>query len=272
MVIHRSGIGRGLTMADLTQLTALVTGASSAVGAACVRALHRDGASVACTYHRHQAPVDDLCEELNSLRPRSAISVPYDLAVAGSAAEAVEAVGAQWFRLDIVVAAAHVWPVSGPGPREKPLDATPTEDWTRELRSNVEGQAALAAAALPALRRSSNGRYVAIGTSTLRYPVPNAAPYLAVKSALTGLVVGLAWDGGPDAVTANVVNPGWIMDLDQLPHDVREFLEPLHAAHAAKSPLRRLVSADEVAAAVRFLASPEAAGITGICLDVTAGY
>ena len=75
-----------------------------------------------------------------------------------------------------------------------------------------------------------------------------------------------------DGVTANVVIPGWIVDLDAVPEAFRDEMQRLAEEHAAKSPMRRLVSVADVAAVVLFLASPFARSVNGETIPVTAGF
>lgn len=255
---------------QLSESVVLVTGGSSRLGSAIATAFSEEGAAVAITYAGNRDAAQRAADDVTARGGRASIH-QYDMTRSQSADELVLDVTSTHGRLDIVVANALRWPDSGPGPRSEPFDEG-GGDWVHELHANTFGPAALSRAVLPSLRRSGQGRLIFIGTSTLRHPVRGEATYLAAKSSLTGLAVGLAWDAGGDGVTANIVVPGWIVDLDSVPETFRPELERLAAEHAAQAPLGRLVTATDVAAAVVFLASPLARSITGETLAVTAGF
>lgn len=255
---------------DLNGSTAVVTGGSSRLGASIAAHLAEHGANIALTYATNRDAASRVADDVSRFGGKVTMH-RYDLSDAESSSALVTEVNDQHGRLDVVVANALRWPNTGPGPRPGPLDETDA-DWIAELHANTIGPVALVRNALRCLRKSEHGRVILIGTSTLRHPVPGAAVYLTAKSGLEGLAKGVAWDAGRDGVTANVVVPGWIVDLDAVPEEFRDEMARLAQEHATKSPMQRLVTAADVAAVVLFLASPFARSVTGETIHVTAGF
>jgi len=173
----------------------------------------------------------------------------------------VEAVIQRFGRLDILVNNAGVFVMGQVHDRANNL-----AELDRMFAVNVGGVVAAVRAAAPVM--GDGGRIISIGSvvgdST---PFPGAADYSATKTALLGYTRGWARDLGPKGITANTVQPGPI-DTDMNPAENGDFSEAQKAATA----LGRYGTADEVAAAVAFLAGPHAAYITGTTLTVDGGF
>jgi 3-oxoacyl-[acyl-carrier protein] reductase/(S)-1-phenylethanol dehydrogenase len=148
-----------------------------------------------------------------------------------------------------------------------PFDALDPADWTRTFRINVDGAFRLLRATLVDLRAEGSGRIVLI-TSSSYYAAPaGMSHYIASKGALTGLVRGLATELGPAGITVNAVAPG----LARTENAVRNIPEEHFALVLGRQAIGRSDEADDVAAAVAFLASEDAAFITGQTLLVDGG-
>lgn len=241
---------------------ALVSGGGSGIGAATARRLAAAGARVA-VMGRRRDPVERIAAEIGGL------ACVGDSARAEDAERAVAETIAALGGVDILVANAG---------GEGSAAALDIDDrmWEAVLRSNLTSSFVLARAALPALVERS-GAIVVVSSVAGRFAIPDDAGYTTAKHALVGLTRSLARDYGPRGVRVNAVCPAWtrtpIADasMDRLAARRGTDREGAYALSTAHVPLRRPVTAEEVAAACVFLASPDASGITGAVLSVDGG-
>jgi NAD(P)-dependent dehydrogenase (short-subunit alcohol dehydrogenase family) len=152
------------------------------------------------------------------------------------------------------------------------ISANSDDEWARILDINVTGIARVTRAALPHLRRSSNAAVVNMCSAVAFVGVRQRAAYSASKGAVLALTLAMAADHVSDGIRVNAVAPGtadtaWVGRLLGQADDPEAAAEALRA----RQPLGRLVSADEVAHAVAWLASPSAASTTGAILRVDGG-
>ena len=247
---------------DLTGRAALVTAGSRGIGAATAAALARAGCDVAVNYRADAAAAERVAEAVRA-EGRRALVVQADVAdsaaVSAMVARAQEAFG----RLDIVVSNA------GAGTRV-PMHEITDEEYRRVFDINVKGFVALARAALPAMRAARSGRIVAVssvvGRSGKAFMSPSPT-YAGAKAALIGYVRGLAREVGGLGITVNAVCPGWV------DWGTKHAAAPAEVRQDALSqiPLGRTGTAEDIANAIVFLASDQAAYITGVSLDVNGG-
>ncbi len=244
----------------LTGKVALVTGGSRGIGAAIARALADDGADVAISYAASEDKAKAVVDALRAKGVR-ADAFKADQANPDEVNGLVQAVVHAFGHLDILVNNAGVFTLGQVHDRANNLD-----ELDRMFAVNVGGVATAVRAAAPLM--GEGGRIISIGSvvgeST---PFAGAADYSATKAALLGYTRGWARDLGPKGITVNTVQPGPI-DTDMNPAGNGEFSDAQKAATA----LGRYGTADEVAAAVAFLAGPSSGYITGTTLTVDGGF
>jgi 2-keto-3-deoxy-L-fuconate dehydrogenase len=238
--------------AEFAGLRAIVTGGASGIGLATATMLADRGARVACL---------DLVAEV----PEPLLAVRCDVADDDSVRRAVADVIAAFGGLDILVNNAGI------GAQGTVAD-NPDTEWRRSFEINVMGIVRMSRAALDALRASEHAAIVNTCSIAATAGLPQRACYSATKGAVQSLTLAMAADHIREGIRVNCVNPGtadtpWVGRLlDQADDPAAE-----RAALNARQPMGRMVTADEVAAAICYLASPLAASTTGIALAVDGG-
>ncbi len=241
----------------LSGKAALVTGGSRGIGAAIARSLADEGADVAISYVSNVDKAKSLVRELQEKGVR-AVAFQADQASTDEVAALVRKVAAHFGHLDILVNNAGVF-ITGP------VGEVKAEDVARQFAVNVGGVNAAVREAAQLMKEG--GRIISIGSmGGTSSPWPGIADYSATKAAVAAYTRGWARDLGPKGITVNTVQPGPI-DTDMNPDD-----GDFAAAQKAKTALGRYGTSEEVAAAVAFLASPEAAYITGSVITVDGGF
>ena len=237
--------------------TAFVTGGSRGIGAAIVRRLARQGADVVFTYQSSASVADALVASIEA-DGGHAQAVKADAADAAALTSAITAAAARTGRLDILVNNAGVFL---PGA----IDDFSLSDFDQTLAVNVRAVFVAIKAAVPLMQ--SGARIINIGsTNAHRMPFGGAAAYAMSKSALSGLTQGLSRDLGPRGITINNVEPGPVA-TDMNP-PTGDFATLMHGLMA----LPRHGTADEIAGMVAYLASEEAAFVTGAGLKIDGGF
>jgi NAD(P)-dependent dehydrogenase (short-subunit alcohol dehydrogenase family) len=238
---------------DFTGLRAVVTGGASGIGAAAATQLLERGAAVAVLDLDIAGRPDGAEGIVADVRDRDSV----DAAVA----RAAERLGG----IDVVVNNAGVGAIGT-------VADNPDDEWLRVLDINVVGMARVAAAALPWLRRSSAAAIVNTSSIAALNGLPQRALYAASKGAVLSLTFAMAADHVADGIRVNCVCPGtastpWIGRL------LAQAADPAaeRAALDARQPIGRMVTPDEVAHAILYLASPLAGSTTGTAIDVDGG-
>ncbi len=240
-------------MTEFDGLVALVTGGASGIGAAIAARLVSAGAQVAAL-------------DLNAdSAPAGVLGVATDVADDASVRSAVEQVATHFGRLDIVVNNAGI------GAQGTVADNDDAE-WHRVLDINVLGMVRVSRAALPHLRESSAAAIVNTCSVAATAGLPQRALYSASKGAVLALTRAMAADHLAEGIRVNCVCPGtadtpWVGRLLASAADP----DAERAALEARQPHGRLVSAEEVAGAVAYLASPLSGSTTGVALAVDGG-
>jgi len=241
-------------MGDFDGLVAVVTGGASGIGAATAVQLRDRGARVAVLDRSYTAVAEP-----------AMLEIPCDVSDSASVTSAVARVVERLGALDVLINNAGIGAVG---------DATQNDDaeWHRVLDVNVIGIARMTRAALPLLLRSSHPAIVNTCSAVASVGVPQRALYSASKGAVHALTLAMAADHIKQGIRVNAVTPGtadtpWVGRLlDQAP-------DPAAAAAAlrARQPMDRLVTADEIAFAIAYLASPMSGSTTGTILAVDGG-
>lgn len=237
---------------EFAGLKAIVTGGASGIGAATAKLLQERGADVAVL-------------DLNPDQAAGVKAIRCDVSDDASVRRAVEEAAEQLGGIDVVVNNAGV------GARGT-IEANDDDEWHRVFDVNVLGMVRVSRAALPHLRRSGHAAIVNTCSVAATAGLPQRALYSATKGAVLSLTLAMAADHLHEGVRVNCVNPGtadtpWIGRLlSSAPDPAAE-----RAALEARQPHGRLVSPEEVAAAIVYLASPLSGSTTGVDLAVDGG-
>ncbi|HTZ01640.1 MAG TPA: 3-oxoacyl-[acyl-carrier-protein] reductase [Xanthobacteraceae bacterium] len=241
-------------MFELTGKNVLVTGATGPIGSAIVRTLHGQGATVAISGTRRDV-LDQLAAELGE---RIHV-MPCNLADPAETEALVPRAEEVMGQLDVLVANAGVT-------RDNLLVQLRDEDWDQVLAVNLTATFRLSRAAVRGMMRRRFGRVIAITSVVGATGNPGQSNYVAAKAGITGMVKAMAQEYAKRGVTANCVAPGFIVTpmTQKLNDKQRETI-------LSKIPAGRAGTPEDVAAAVAFLASNEAAYVTGQTLHVNGG-
>ena len=236
---------------------ALITGGSRGIGAAIVKRLASEGADVAFTYTSSPERANEVAQAAEALGVR-ALAIQADSADASAVVAAVDRTVDKLGSIDILVNNAGVLAIA-------PIDDFTLADFDRTFAVNVRAVFVATQAAVKYMKQG--GRIINIGSCNAeRMPFAGGGVYAMSKSALQGLVKGLARDLGPRGITINNVQPGPIATEMNPPEG--EFAEMLKKLMA----LPRYGSVEEIAGMVAYLASPEAGFITGANLMIDGGF
>ncbi len=242
-------------MFDLTGMTALVTGASGGIGSAIARALAAQGARLAVS-GSNADKLEGFRDTLGGDHVALACNLGDAAAVDALVPQAVDALGG---RLDILVNNAGVT-------RDNLAMRMKDEEWADVIRINLEAAFRLMRAAVKPMMKARHGRIISITSVVGATGNPGQANYAASKAGLVGMSKALAQEVASRGITVNCVAPGFIVSAmtDALPQAQKDAL-------TARIPAGRLGQGEDVAGAVAYLASREAAYVTGQTLHVNGG-
>lgn len=241
----------------MSNRTALITGASRGIGRACSLTLSAAGARVAVAA-RSRAQLEELAGEIRA-RGGEACPVDMDLSNADSIKEAIARIARDFGRIDILVNNAGIT-------KDNLALRMKKEDWDLVISTNLTGAFLAIQQVLQGMMKERWGRIINISSVVGETGNAGQANYVASKAGLIGLTKALAQEMGSRNITINAVAPGFIET------DMTHGLSPeLKEKMLANIPLKRMGRAEDVAAAVKFLASDEAGYVTGHVLDVNGG-
>jgi 3-oxoacyl-[acyl-carrier protein] reductase len=217
--------------------TVLITGGSRGLGLVLARALVARGAAVALMARQPA----EIAQAVESLGPEArALGVAGDVRVPESCAQVVNEVASRFGRLDVLVnnaGATANW-------KPKDLETLSLEEWDRVFAVNVRGLFQVSRACVPLLKKSQ-GCIVNTASIVGLRPGPQPLPYAASKAAVVNLTKTLAWNLGPE-IRVNAVAPGW-MEGDWMQRMLKDKYDDLMGKRAKATPLRRVVTAEDVA-------------------------
>jgi 3-oxoacyl-[acyl-carrier protein] reductase len=219
---------------------ALVTGAATGIGRSAVLALARAGYDVTINYASSAQAAQTTADEARALGANTVL-VQCDVSDEGAVRQMMARVEAEFGHLDALVSNAGTtarWKV-------KDLESLDLSEWDRTFAVNVRGTFQVVRAAVPLLRKGTNPSIVNTASIVGLRPGPQPLPYAASKAAVVNLTKTLAWNLGPD-IRVNAVAPGW-MEGDWMERMLGDKYETLMSARAKATPLKRCVTADDVA-------------------------
>ena len=241
-------------MFDLTGKCALVTGASGGIGGAIATALHGAGATVGLSGTR-TAPLEELATALGDRAHVLPCNLGDAEAVNALPTQAIEAMGG----LDILVNNAGIT-------RDNLFMRMSEEDWAQVLEVNLTSTMRLCKGVVRPMMKARWGRIINISSIVGSTGNPGQANYAAAKAGMVGMSKSIAYEVASRGITVNCVAPGFIATAmtDKLNDDQKSGI-------LNQIPAGRMGEADEIAAAVLYLASPEAGYVTGATLHVNGG-
>lgn len=241
-------------MFDLTGKCALVTGASGGIGGAIVTALHGAGATVALSGTREE-PLKALAAELGDRAHVLPCNLSDAEAVDALPKQAIEAMGA----LDILVNNAGIT-------RDQLFMRMSDDEWQSVLDVNLTSTMRLCRGVMRPMMKARWGRIINISSIVGATGNPGQANYAASKAGMVGMTKSIAYEVASRGITANAIAPGFIATAmtDKLTDEQKEKIN-------VQIPAARMGQPEEIAAAVLYLASPEAAYVTGATLHVNGG-
>lgn len=244
---------------DLKGKTAVVTGASGELGRTIACTLAEAGADVAVHYSSNREKAEATAEKIRSMG-RHAITVQADVRNFSDVMQMKDIIHNELGDPQIVVDAAVIQLPKWTTVMEQPL-----EDYVSQFESCVMHNVNMAKAFVPAMIERNYGRFIGINTECAMQMFPTQSAYASGKRGMDGVLKVLAKEVGEHQITVNQVAPGWMISdrFRENPVDDSEY--------AAKVPLRRRGSDEDIANAVAFLASDLAGFITGVYLPVCGG-
>lgn len=244
---------------DLTNQTALITGAATGIGAAIARRLALAGAT-AVIADIDLAQAQAMAKEVSAEANTTAIPVAMDVSNREHVESALQIVLAKTGQLDILVNNAGI------AGRAAPVWEQTDDDWSKILAINLTGVFLCSRAVIQHMRQRAYGRIVNIASIAGKEGNPHMSGYSATKAAVIGFTKSLAKEVATEGICVNAVSPAVIKTkiLEQLtPKQVDYMTERI--------PMRRPGLPEEIAAVVHFLASPDCSFVTGQCYDASGG-
>lgn len=248
---------------------AAICGASTGIGYACALGLAKEGALVSICA-RHSGPLDQAAQNIIVETGARALSIQADVSDPTQALNFIQRTQKELGPPSILV-------LNAGGPPAGEFDALSDKQWQKAVETNFLSAIPLIRSVLPGMKKARWGRIIAITSMAVKQPVANLILSNSVRAALTGLLKTLAGEVGSWNITVNGILPGFT-DTDRLESLADRLSEiqgktvaEIREGWEAQGVLGRIGKAEEIAAAVTFLASKQAAFITGVSLAVDGG-
>ena len=252
--------------------TALVTGSTSGIGAACAKALAAEGASIMVNGFGEKAAIGALLAELQALSGAQVSHNEADLADAEQVEVLADACKKELGGIDILINNAGIQHVC-------PIDEFPPEKWRQMQAIMVDAPFLLTRALLPGMKAKGWGRIMATASAHASVASPNKSAYIVAKHGVLGLMKTVALEVAQQGITANCISPGYVwtpLVENQIPDTMRTRgmtrEQVIDDVLLAAIPQRKFVMPEQVAAMVVFLCRDEASAITGANLAVDGGW
>ena len=248
-------------MIELHGMTAVVTGGSRGIGRSTVVGMARAGARVVFSYASDMASARSAAAEVAAFGGE-ALPVAADVSRRDEAESLVEEAQARFGGVDILVNNAGIW-----NERPVPIEEMTDEEWDHMFAVNLRGMFTTIRAAVPGMKARGSGRIINVGSTAGQRGEAFHAHYAATKAAVLGLTKSLAAELAPHGILVNTVAPGWVdtgMSAGPLRGQDRQRIDQTIL-------LGRPGTADEIAGAILFLASPLASYMTGCTVSVNGG-
>ena len=243
---------------------ALVTGGATGIGRSAVLALARAGYDVAINYNSSEAAAGSTAREAEKLGAKTLLA-KCDVSDEAGVRSMLDSIKKSFGRLDVLINNAGTtasW-------KAKDLDSLSLEEWDRVFAVNVRGLFQVTRASLPLLRKGDHPCIVNTASIVGLRPGPQPPPYAASKAAVVNLTKTLAWNLGPE-IRVNAVAPGW-MEGDWMKRMLKDKYDDLMGTRAKSTPLKRVVTADDVAETMLSLIESNRF-VTGEVMVIDGGY
>lgn len=238
--------------------TAVVTGGSRGIGRACVARLAHEGAQVAMIYHSNQQAADSLVAELESA-PGKVRALQADVRDLQRAHQLIDQLFEEWGHIDVLVNSAGIV-------HDGLLGAMTAEQWREVIETNLGGTFSYCHAVTQPMLMMRRGSIVNLSSTSAEFASRGQVNYAASKGGIDGLTRALAKELAPRNIRVNAVAPGMIET------DMSQVVRGIAGDQIKKAiPLKRFGKPEEIASVVAFLASDEAAYLTGQVLRVDGG-
>jgi 3-hydroxybutyrate dehydrogenase len=252
--------------------TALITGATSGIGAAYATALAAEGAAIMVNGFGDEAVIKDQLAALSTLSGAPALHSGADMSDADAIADMVATCHAELGGPDIVINNAGIQHV-------EPVETFPAEKWRKMMAIMLDGPFLLMQATIPFMKAKNWGRFIATASAHATIASPNKSAYISAKHGVLGLTKTVALELAQTGITANCISPGYVwtpLVENQIPDTMktrgmtRE--QVINDVLLAAIPQKKFVMPEQVAALVVFLCREEASAITGANLSVDGGW
>jgi 3-hydroxybutyrate dehydrogenase len=252
--------------------TAIVTGSTSGIGLDIAEAFAAKGATVVLNSFSDSEKDHALAADIAARHGTSAAYIRADMSKASECRALVELAVERFGKVDILVNNAGIQYVA-------PVDVFPVERWEAIIAINLSSAFHTTAAAVPHMRAAGWGRIVNIASAHGLRASPNKSAYVAAKHGVVGLTKTVALELAGQGVTCNAVCPGFVLTplvetqiADRMAETGFDREKTIRDVILQKQPSKQFASLEEIAAATLFLASPEAAQITGTTLSIDGGW